>query len=225
MKINAIITGSTGMVGKGILLECLQSPLVDSVLVINRNPLGINHPKIREIIHKNLFDLNPIKAELSGYNACFFCLGVTSAGMSENDYRLVTYDLTLNVARVLRELNPDMTFCYISGAGTDGSEKGRIMWARIKGKTENALLSLGFKDAYMFRPGFIRPMKGVKSKTSLYNALYVVLSPLFPLIMHFPKFATSSETLSRAMIHVAAQGYGKRVLESRDINEIVMSNE
>jgi uncharacterized protein YbjT (DUF2867 family) len=225
MKIKAIITGSTGMVGKGVLLECLQSSIVESVLVINRSPLGLSHTKIREIIHKDLFDLGPIKEELSGYNACFFCLGVTSAGMSENDYRHVTYDLTLNMARVLKEHNPDMIFCYISGAGTDTSEKGRIMWARVKGKTENDLLALGFKDAYMFRPGFIRPMKGVKSRTVLYNALYVVLKPLFPLIMCFPKFATTSEKLSKAMIMVASEGFGKKVLESSDINEIVGSRD
>ncbi len=220
MNIKAIITGSTGMVGKGVLLECLQSPLVDAVLVINRSSLGMSHPKLREILHGDFFNLGSIRNELAGFNACFFCLGVTSAGMAEKDYRRLTYDLTLNVAINLRELNPGMTFCYISGAGTDGSEKGKVMWARVKGKTENDLLGLGFKDAYMFRPGFIRPGKGIRSKTPLYNALYVLLSPLFPLIMKFPKYATSSETLSRAMIQVASEGYEKKVLESIDINEI-----
>ena len=225
MKIKAIITGSTGMVGKGVLLECLQSPVVDSVLVINRSPLGMKHPKLKEVICKDLFDIDPVMAGLKGYNACFFCLGVTSAGMPENDYRRVTYDLTLNFARVVKDLNPDMVFCYISGAGTDSTENGRTMWARVKGKTENDLLALGFKDAYMFRPGFIRPLKGVKSKTALYNALYVVLKPLFPLILCYPKFATTSEKLSKAMIMVASEGHRKKVLESLDINELVTSNE
>jgi len=213
------------MVGKGVLLECLKSPLVNSVLAINRQSLGLSHPKLKEVVHKDFFNLTAIKAELSGYNACFFCLGLSSAGVSAAEYQHITYDLTLNFAKTLLELNKEMTFCYISGAGTDSTEKGRIKWARVKGKTENDLLALGFKDAYMFRPGFIRPMKGVKSKTALYNALYVVLSPLFPLIMAFPRFATRSETLSKAMIHVADQGWEKKVLESLDINGIVTSNE
>jgi uncharacterized protein YbjT (DUF2867 family) len=221
MKINAIITGSTGMVGKGVLLECLSSPDVDSVLVINRSSLGLSHPKLTEIIHQDFFDLSSLSKDLTGYNACFFCLGVSSASMTEKEYHHLTYDLTLNFAKTIKELNPEMTFCYISGAGTDSTEKGISMWARVKGRTENALLAMGFKDAYMFRPGFIRPMKGVKSKTALYNAFYFVLSPLFPLIMKLPKYATSSETLSKAMIRVAANGYGKKVLESMDINEIV----
>ncbi len=223
MKINAILTGSTGMVGKGVLLECLQSPKIEKVLVINRKPVGISHSKLTEIIHSDFFDLGKITKELSGYNTCFFCLGVSSAGMSEKDYSHYTYDLTLNFAKLLKDLNPGMTFCYVSGAGTDSSEKGRSMWARVKGKTENALLSLGFKDAYMFRPGFIKAMKGVKSRTALYNVLYVIFTPIFPLIMAFPKIATTSEALSRAMIHVASEGYRKKVLESLDINEIVKS--
>jgi hypothetical protein len=223
MKIKAIITGSTGMIGKGVVLECLQSSLVEAILVINRKSLGINHPKLREIIHHDFFDLSVLDSELTGFNTCFFCLGVSSAGMSEKDYYHFTYELTLNFARTVKKLNPEMTFCYISGAGTDSSEKGRTMWARVKGKTENALLTLGFKDSYMFRPGFIRPVKGVRSRTPLYNSLYVILSPVFPLIMRFPKFATRSETLSKAMILVASGGYEKKVLESLDINEIVRS--
>lgn len=225
MKINAIITGATGMVGKGVLLECLRSPDVNAVLIVNRHSVGISNPKLKEIIHDDFFSLKNISSELSGYNACFFCLGVSSAGMSEKDYFHYTYDLTLSFARHVKDLNPDMTFCYVSGAGTDSSEKGRSMWARVKGKTENDLLSLGFKDAYMFRPGFIRPLKGVRSKTALYNALYVILSPLFPLIMRFPKMATRSETLSKAMIVVASEGYEKKILESLDINELIRSRE
>jgi len=220
MKIKAIITGSTGMVGKGVLLECLQSPEVDSVLVINRNSLVMSHPKLKEIVLGDFFNLVSVRQELAGYNTCFFCSGVSSAGMTEKNYLHLTYDLTLHVATILKELNPDMTFCYISGAGTDSSEKGKQMWARVKGKTENALLALGFKDAYMFRPAFIRPLKGVKSRTFLYNFLYVIISPLIPLIMKFPKIATSSEKLSRAMILVASGGYERKILESEDINKI-----
>jgi len=213
------------MVGKGVLMECLQSPQVESLLVINRQSLGLSHSKIKEIIHQDFFNLTAIRAELSGYNTCFFCLGVSSAGMSESDYSHVTYDLTLNFARTVQELNPGMTFCYISGAGTDSSEKGRMRWARVKGKTENALLAIGFKDAYMFRPGFIQPLKGIKSKTALYNAIYIVIKPLYPLLKAFPKFVTNTETLSRAMIHVAVWGYEKKVLESSDINELVTRDE
>lgn len=224
MKIKAIITGSTGMVGKGVLLECLSSPNVDSVLIINRSSLGLSHPKLTEIIHQDFYDLSSLSKDLTDYNACFFCLGVSSATMTEKEYHHLTHDLTLNVAATLKALNPGMTFCYVSGAGTDGSENGKVMWARVKGRTENALLAMGFKDAYMFRPGFIRPGKGIRSKTTLYNALYVILSPLFPLIMKFPKYATSSETLSKAMIQVASEGYEKKVLESIDINELGRSN-
>jgi len=225
MKIKAIITGSTGMIGKGVVLECLQSSLVEGILVINRKSLGINHPKLKEIIHQDFFELSALRPELAGYDACFFCLGVSSAGMSEKDYHHITYDLTLNFAVTVKELNPGITFCYISGAGTDSTGQGRSMWARVKGKTENALLALGFRDAYMLRPGFIRPVRGIRSSTALYNILYVIMSPLFPLIMHFPKFATSSETLSKAMIFAASDGYGSKVMESEDINEFVKIKE
>jgi uncharacterized protein YbjT (DUF2867 family) len=221
MQIKVIITGSTGMVGRGVLLECLKSPLVDSVLAINRQPLELSHPKLKEICHKDFFNITAIKAELSGYNACFFCLGVSSAGISAVKYRHITFDLTLNFAKTLLELNPEMTFCYISGAGTDSTEKGRINWARIKGKTENDLLALGFKDAYMFRPGFIQPLRGIKSKTPLYRAIYAVVTPLYPLLKSFPGFVTSTETLASAMIGVVTRGYKKKVLESRDINQVV----
>lgn len=220
MKLNVIITGSTGMVGKGVLLECIDSPDVESILVINRSPVDIRHPKVKEIIHKDFFDWSAIRAQLSGYNCCFFCLGVSAAGMKEADYRRLTYDLTLGFAKVVLFLNPDMTFCYVSGAGTDSSEKGRMMWARIKGKTENDLLSLGFKAAYMFRPGYIHPMRGIKSRTPLYNAFYRVLKPLYPLLKRMPKYVTDNVTIGRAMIAVAKNGYSKGVLESLDINSI-----
>lgn len=218
MKMKAIITGSTGMVGKGLLLECLASERIDSVLVINRSPVGISHPKLTEIIHPDFFYLTPIEDKLAGYDVCFFCMGVSSASLTEETYTKLTYDLTTGFAQVLRKKNSSMTFCYISGKGTDSTENGVSMWARVKGRTENALLQMGFKQAFMFRPGFIKPLEGVKSKTRLYQAVYTVLQPLFPLIMKIPNFATDSVTLSRSMINVAADGYGKNVLEVQDIN-------
>ena len=218
MKLNVIITGSTGMVGKGVLLECLDSPEVETVLIINRSSVGISHPKLKEIIHKDFFDWSNIRSQLGGYNACYFCLGVSSVGMKEPDYTRMTYDLTLGFAREILPLNPEMTFCYVSGAGTDSSEKGRSMWARVKGKTENDLLALGFKAAYMFRPGFIQPMKGIKSKTPLYQGIYNVISPLYGLLRRMPRFVTTTVILGKAMIGVALHGYKTNVLESLDIN-------
>ena len=220
MKFNVIITGSTGMVGKGVLLECIDSPDVESILVINRSPVDVAHPKVKEIIHMDFFNLSAIRDQLSGYNACFFCLGVSSVGMKEAEYRKMTYDLTLGFAKALLLLNPDMTFCYVSGASTDSTEKGRSMWARVKGKTENDLLMLGFKSAYMFRPGYIHPMRGIKSKTPLYNAFYAILKPLYPLLKRMPKYVTDNVTIGQAMIKVALHGYGKKILESIDINSV-----
>ena len=220
MKIKPIITGTTGMVGKGVLLECLESPDVESVLVINRKPLGLQHPKLKEVIHKDFFDLSAISVEMKGYNCCLFCLGVTSAGLNEKEYTHLTYDLTLKFAKAFIAENPGSLFTYVSGAGTDSTEKGRIMWARVKGRTENALLALPFKAAYMFRPGFIEPMKGIKSSTKLYNALYVILRPLFPLFRAMPKYATDTVRVGHAMINVATKGYAKKHLECTDINII-----
>ena len=220
MKLKPIITGTTGMVGKGVLLECLESDEVESVLVINRKPLGLQHPKLREIIHKDFFDLSGVKAEMRGYNCCFFCLGVSSAGMKEDEYTHLTYDLTLTFARAFIEQNPGTVVTYVSGAGTDSSEKGRTMWARVKGRTENSLLALGFKNAYMFRPGFIEPLKGIRSSTKLYNTLYVILRPFFPIFRAMPKYATDTTRLGQAMINVALRGYEKKHLESADINII-----
>jgi uncharacterized protein YbjT (DUF2867 family) len=166
MRFKTIITGATGMVGEGVLLECLNHPAVEQILVINRKPGGLSHPKLREIIHTDFLDLASIEAQLAGYDACFFCLGVSSVGMSQQEYKHITYDLTLNVAQLLAKGNPDMTFCYITGAGTDSSEVGRIAWARVKGATENALLRL-FKRAYMFRPGFMKATPGQKKRKEL----------------------------------------------------------
>ncbi|SMB99040.1 conserved hypothetical protein, partial [Hymenobacter roseosalivarius DSM 11622] len=154
MKIRAILTGATGMVGEGVLHECLNDPDVEQVLSINRKPYGVTHPKLREIVHRDFQDLSAIQDQLAGYNACFFCLGVSSVGMKEPEYRRITFDLTLHFATALLQRNPDLTFCFVSGAGTDGTGQGKVMWARVKGQTENALLQLPFKQAYMFRPGF-----------------------------------------------------------------------
>ncbi|HEY3387248.1 MAG TPA: epimerase [Saprospiraceae bacterium] len=214
-----IITGSTGMVGKGVLLECIDSPEISEILLINRNSVNLIHPKVKEIIHKDFFDWSSVRDQLSGYDACFFCLGVSSVGMKEPDYRKMTYDLTLGFAKELLKVNPGMTFCYVSGASTDSTESGKTMWARVKGKTENDLLTLGFKSAYMFRPGFIRPMRGIKSRTPLYNTLYIFIKPFVGLIMRNPKIATDSITLGKAMINVGLHGYSKKILESLDINE------
>jgi len=225
MKLKVIITGSTGMVGKGILLECLGRPEVESILVINRKPLDIQHDKITEIVHNDFYNLSTIEPQLKGYNACFFCLGVSAFGMSETDYSRITYDMTLHFADTLLRLNPDMHFCYVSGQGTDSSEKGRVMWARIKGKTENALLGMPFKKSYMFRPGYIQPMKGIKSSTKLYNMLYMVFKPLYPLLKAvFPTQLTSSVQVGNAMINVVLFGSEKKHLTNIDINLLAEKN-
>lgn len=207
------------MVGQGVLRECLLDPGVEKVLSIGRSASGQSHPKLMEIVHRDIADLTPIRDRLAGYDACFFCLGVTSVGMSEADYRHITYDYAVGAARTLAELNPGMTFVFISGAGTNAG--GRQMWARVKGETENALLQIQFKAAYMFRPGFIQPLHGIQSKTALYRVLYQILAPLNPLLLKFfPKYATTSEILGRAMIKAVRQGAPKRVLESADINAL-----
>jgi uncharacterized protein YbjT (DUF2867 family) len=216
-----ILFGSTGMIGQGVLSECLKDAGVESVLVINRQTCGITHPKLKEIIHTNLFDLSPISIGLAGFDACLFCVGVSSVGMKEADYNKMTYELTTKVAVTLLNLNKDMSFCYISGANTDNTENGNTMWARIKGKTENELLSMPFRSVYMFRPGYIQPMKGVKSKTRLYRVMYSFLKPLYFLIKNIDSMVTSSETLGKAMIIAASTGYEKKILESKDINAIV----
>jgi len=216
-KIKAIITGSTGMVGEGILLECLKHPDVESVLVINRKPCGVTHPRLKEIIHNDFFDLSSIEPSLAGYNACFFCAGVSSVGMKEPEYTRITYDLTLTFAKTLSKLNPDMIFCYVSGAGTDSSEKGKMMWARVKGKTENDLMKLQFKNVYAFRPAFMKPTKGQQNAPAFLKYviwLYPVLHGLFP-----QYFGTLSD-VGLAMINCAVSGAEKKVLEAKDIAEL-----
>lgn len=214
MKIKAIITGSTGMVGEGILHECLLHPEVDSVLVINRKPCALKQEKLKEIVHKDFYDLSAIENHLAGYNACYFCAGVSSVGKKEEEYKRITYDLTMNFADKLVKLNSDLNFCYVSGLGTDSTEKGRIMWARVKGKTENDLMKLPFRDSYMFRPGFIRPTKGLKNAYKAYN----FFTPFYPIFRKlFPKYVVTLEEIGLAMINVTLFGSDKKVLECKDI--------
>jgi uncharacterized protein YbjT (DUF2867 family) len=214
-----ILFGATGMVGQGCLRECLLDADVESVLAVGRSPTGQRHAKLREILHDNFLDYSAIEAQLAGYDACFFCLGVSSVGMSEERYRHLTYDITLAAATTLSKLSPSMVFVYVTGRGTDSTEQGRLMWARVKGKTENDLLKLPFKAAYMFRPAGIQPLHGIKSKTAWYQAIYVAAAPVFTLLKRVaPKYVTTTEQVGRAMIKVARDGYPKSVLESEDIN-------
>ena len=216
-----IIFGATGMVGQGVLLECLDHPEVAAILAVGRSSSGIDHPKLEELLHQDFFAYSAIESDLAGYDACFFCLGVSAAGMSEEQYHRLTYELTLSAAETLVRLNPSMTFCYVSGAGTDSSESGRMMWARVKGKTENHLLKLPFKAAFMFRPGYIQPMKGIRSKTRLYQTFYTLGRPLYPALKTlFPSFVTTTEKVGLAMIKVALYGYPRPLLENRDINAL-----
>jgi hypothetical protein len=213
MKVKAIITGATGMVGEGVMLECLNHPDVEQILVINRKPGGVSHPKLREVIHRDFFNLAPIESQLAGYNACFFCLGVSSVGISKEEYKHITYDLTLHVANTLAKLNPETTFCYVTGAGTDTSEKGSIAWARVKGATENSLMKL-FKRAYMFRPGFMKATPGQKNVKSYYKYLawlYSIGRKIYP-----AGFCTLQE-VGQAMIKSVTKGYPKQILEVKDI--------
>jgi uncharacterized protein YbjT (DUF2867 family) len=216
-----VLFGATGMVGQGSLRECLLDPGVESVLAVGRSPTGQRNAKLREILHDNFFDFSAIESELAGFDACFFCLGVSSVGMSEQHYRHLTYDLTLAAATALSKLNPGMVFIYVTGQGTDSTEQGRLMWARVKGKTENDLLKLPFKAAYMFRPGAIQPLHGIRSKTAWYQAIYVMAAPVLTLLHRVaPKYVTTTEQLGRAMINVARDGYPRAVLESEDINAV-----
>ncbi|MDP9146905.1 MAG: epimerase [Acidobacteriota bacterium] len=218
---NILLFGGSGMVGQGVLRECLLDPAVRRVAAVVRKPTGQQHGKLREIVHTDFVNLAPIQDQLANFDVCFFCLGQTSVGMSEADYRRVTYDLSMSVAETLVKVNPAMTFFYVSGAGTDSTEKGRSMWARVKGQTENALLKLPFKAAYMIRPAGIVPLHGIRSKTKLYNALYLMTAPLLNLAYRwFPKYMTTTEQLGRAMLRVAKEGYAKSTLESSDINQL-----
>jgi len=209
-----IITGATGMVGEGVLHECLNHPEVQSVLIINRRSYGLEHPKLKEIIHADFSDFSAIEHELKGYDAAFLCMGVSSVGMDEEKYRYLTYDLTMALATPLAKVNPDMTLTYVSGAGTDSTEKGRSMWARVKGKTENDLMSMSFKNVYAFRPGGITPTKGLKNTYTLLK----VMRPILPVFRFFlPKLICSLREVGLAMIQVTLKGYDKKVIEVPDI--------
>ena len=218
-----ILFGATGMVGQGVLRECLLDTQITGVLAIGRSAvgrIGDSNEKLHEIVRKDLANLSDLEDQLRGYDACFFCLGTASAGLTEEDYRRVTYHLTLGVAQALAEVNPNMTFIYISGMGADSSERGPVMWVRIRGETENALLRLPFRAVYIFRPGYIQPLHGIQSKTKLYRVFYAILAPIYPLLRKLaPKYVTTTEDLGRAMIDVAERGAPKHVLEMADIND------
>jgi uncharacterized protein YbjT (DUF2867 family) len=220
---NVIIFGATGMVGQGVLRECLLDPDVQLVRTIGRSATGLEHPKLREIMHQDMTSYASLDDQLSGCEACFFCLGISSSGMKEDEYERVTYGITMVAAEALSRLNPQMTFIYVSGAGTDSSERGRIMWARVKGRTENALLRLPFKAAYMFRPGVIQPVHGERSKTLAYRIFYALSGPLLPLLRRaFPNSILTTEQIGLAMLSVAKHGAPKQVLESKDIRAVLV---
>lgn len=217
MKI--ILLGASGMVGQGVLIECLRDPRVERVLALGRSASGRRDAKLQDLLHADLYDLSAIEDQLRAYDACFYCLGVSSVGMGETEYTRITYDMTLAVANVLAKLNPGMTFIYVSGASTDSSEQGRSMWARVKGRTENALLRLPFKAVYLFRPGGIQPLHGVQPKVDWIRAIYALTSPLLSVAARYaPSAMTTSERVGLAMINATARGAPSRILESRDIN-------
>lgn len=213
-----IITGATGMIGKGVLLECLDHESIDEVLSLSRNSLGIDHPKLKQVLHSDFSNYDSIKSELTGYDACYLCMGVSSVGMNEEDYTKITYTYTLNLAKALLELNPNLVCTYVSGQSTDSSEKGKTMWARVKGKTENDLLALGFKDAYMFRPGGIIPLRGIKSRTKMYQFMLTYMGWLLRLIkLLSPNSIVNTTQIGLAMIHVTQRGYEKKIIDPVDI--------
>jgi uncharacterized protein YbjT (DUF2867 family) len=219
--VNVLIFGATGMVGQGLLRECLLDQGVRQVTTVGRTASRVQHPKVRHIVHQDLCDYTAIESELCGFNACFFCLGIASAGMKEADYERITFNIPLAAAQTLVRLNPRMTFVHVSGAGADSSERGRVMWARIKGKTENALLRLPFEGVYIFRPGVIQPLHGIASRTRLYRVIYGVMKPVIPLLRRFfPGQILTTEILGRAMLQAARSGAPKHILESADINAL-----
>jgi uncharacterized protein YbjT (DUF2867 family) len=216
--VNVLVFGATGMVGQGVMRECLLDPDVHLVQTIGRTATGIRHPRMREIVRSDLEHYDSVEAELTGFDACFFCLGVSVAGLTEQQYTRITYGITMAAAETLSRLNPRMTFIYVTGAGTDSSEQGRTMWARIKGRTENALLRLPFRGAYMFRPGAIQPLHGERSKTTAYRILYTFIAPLVPLLRWaFPNAILTTEQIGRAMLAVARRGAPQHILEIKDI--------
>jgi uncharacterized protein YbjT (DUF2867 family) len=222
--VNVLLFGATGMVGQGVLRECLLDPGVQLIQTIGRTATGIKNPKLREIARPDLWHYDSIEDQLSGFDDCFFCLGISSTGMTESDYRHVTYDITMAAAQTLARLNPNMTFIYVSGAGADSSEKGRTMWARVRGKTENDLLRLPFAAVYIFRPAFIQPLYGVQSRTAAYRILYSLMKPLLPLLRRvLAGYISTTEQIGRAMLIVARQGAPNRILESPEIVKIALA--
>ena len=222
MSIRVIITGATGMVGEGVMHECLNHPQVSEVLIVNRRASDFSHPKLREIIHKDFTDLSPVADQFKNYDACYFCLGVSSVGMKEEKYFALTYTLTMNAAKLMSAANQNMVFCYVSGANTDSSEKGKSMWARVKGKTENDLMKLPFRKVYAFRPGYMNPTPGLKNT----NKLYYLFAWLYPVWRRaFPKFVTTLAELGLAMINVVLKGYPKNVIEVPDIKVLSKMND
>jgi uncharacterized protein YbjT (DUF2867 family) len=216
-----VLFGATGMVGQGALLECLRSADVEAVLCVVRRPTGRQHEKLREVVQPDVSNLSTIGEDLAGYEACLFCLGASSVGMSEADYRRITYDTTIAVAQALLARSPELTFVFVSGAGTDGTGQGRVMWARVKGETENALLRMPFKGAYMFRPGYIQPLDGIRASGRAMRALYALTAPLYPVWRRlFPRYVTTTRRLGRAMVRAARHGAPRRVLEVEDINAL-----
>jgi uncharacterized protein YbjT (DUF2867 family) len=216
-KLKVILTGATGLVGEGVLLECLQHPAIERILVVGRKPYGAQHPKLEEYIVADFLDLDASNARLAGYDACFYCAGISSRGMSEAAYSHVTYDVTIHFAQVLATLNPQMTFCDVSGSLTDSSEKGRVMWARVKGRTENALLRLGFKKVYNFRPGFMKASPGQKNVKSYYR----LIGSLYPLMrVLFPNHVSTMREVGLAMINSVLKGYPQPILEIKDIKSL-----
>jgi uncharacterized protein YbjT (DUF2867 family) len=216
---NVVIFGASGMVGQGALLECLRDKGVERVLVIGRSSVGRQHAKLREVLVKDLFDVASYAGELIGLDACFFCLGVSSAGMAEDAYRRITYDLTVAAGQALATQNPALCFVYVSGASTDSTERGRTMWARVKGAAENALLRMPFRSAFMFRPGVIQPLDGIRSKTRAYRIGYVVMAPVLPLLRWaFPNSVLTTREIGQAMLAVARKGWPRPVLEAKDIH-------
>lgn len=214
-----VLFGATGMVGSGVLAECLADPRVTQIVSVVRKGTGISHPKLVEVPHRDFFDFSSLRKSFEGADACFFCLGVSSFRLGEPEYRRLTHDLTLAAARAVLDAAPRSVFVYVSGEGTDDTGGGRVMWARVKGQTEQALLALPFKAAYMFRPGYIQPLAGVRSKTGLYQAMYTILGPLYPILQRLaPTHVTTSVNVGRAMIEVAVRGYPRQILENEDIN-------
>ncbi|MGP0074232.1 MAG: NAD-dependent epimerase/dehydratase family protein [Bryobacteraceae bacterium] len=214
-----LLFGATGMVGQGALRECLLDADVESVVAVGRSGTGQHDLKLRELLHDDFLDFSRVEDQLSGFDACFFCLGVSSSGMSEERYQRITYGFTIAAAQTLARVNPKMTFIYVSGAGADSSERGGSMWARVRGKTENELLRMQFHGVYVFRPGLIVPLHGIQSRTKLYRVFYTILRPLLPLLeARFPKYVTTTEQIGRAMLQAARNEWPKRVLETADIN-------